>query len=108
MGGRRKEEMKEGRKMKFSIDKNIILENLSNVIKGVSTKNVIPVLNGIKFELKGEGLYLTASDSELVIQSFIERKLIKNVDSEGVIIIGSKYILEILNKTMMVINHCLM
>ena len=45
------QKMKEGRKMKFSIDKNIILENLSNVIKGVSTKNVIPVLNGIKFEL---------------------------------------------------------
>jgi DNA polymerase-3 subunit beta len=85
-------------KMKFSIDKNIILENLSNVIKGVSTKNVIPVLNGIKFELRSEGLYLTASDSELVIQSFIERKLIKNVDNEGVIIIGSKYILEILRK----------
>lgn len=84
--------------MKFSIDKSVILENLNNVIKGVSTKSVIPVLQGIKFELKSEGLYLTASDSELVIQSFIERKLIKNVENEGVIIIGSKYILEILRK----------
>lgn len=84
--------------MKFSIDKNIILENLSNVIKGVSTKNVIPVLNGIKFELKKEGLFLTASDSELTIQSFIERTKIKQIETEGVIIIGSKYILEIIRK----------
>ena len=84
--------------MKFSIDKSIILENLSYVIKGVSTKNVIPVLNGIKFELKKEGLYLTASDSELAIQAFIESKLIKNIEMEGIIIIGSKFILEIIRK----------
>ncbi len=84
--------------MKFSIDKQIILENLTNVIKGVSTKTVIPVLNGIKFELKKEGLYLTASDSELVIQSFIENKLIKEIEKEGTIIIGSKYIIDIIRK----------
>ena len=33
--------------MKFTIDKNIILENLMNVARAISTKNVIPVLNGI-------------------------------------------------------------
>ena len=38
--------------MKFTIDKNIILENLMNVARAISTKNVIPVLNGIKFEMK--------------------------------------------------------
>ena len=42
--------------MKFAIEKGILLENLTNVIKGVSTKNVIPVLNGIKFELNNDGL----------------------------------------------------
>ena len=63
--------------MKFTIDKNIILENLMNVARAISTKNVIPVLNGIKFEMTEEGLYLTASDSELTIKSFIEKKDIK-------------------------------
>ena len=37
--------------MKFSIKKEILLENLNNVSKAVSTKNVIPVLGGIKFNL---------------------------------------------------------
>ena len=55
--------------MKFAIDKSILLENLNNVVRGISTKNVIPVLNGIKFELKEEGLTLMASDSELTIES---------------------------------------
>ena len=29
--------------MKFTIDKNILLENLSNVVKAISTKNIIPI-----------------------------------------------------------------
>ena len=38
--------------MKFSIKKEILLENLNNVSKAVSTKNVIPVLGGIKLLFK--------------------------------------------------------
>ena len=41
--------------MKFSIDKNILLNNLVNVTRAISTKNVIPILNGIKMELTEEG-----------------------------------------------------
>lgn len=84
--------------MKFTIEKNLILENLNNVVRAISTKNIIPVLNGIKLELNEEGLYLTASDSELTIRSFIERKKITNVEQNGVIIIQSKFILDIIRK----------
>ncbi len=91
-------EKKEGKNMKFTINKNILLENLNNVIKGVSTKNVIPVLNGIKFDLTNEGLSLTASDSELTINAFIDAKEIKNIESTGTIVIQSKYIVDIIRK----------
>lgn len=84
--------------MKFSIEKNIILEGLNNVIKAISTRNIIPVLNGIKFDLKKEGLYLTASDGDLTIKVFIEKKQITKVDVEGCIIIQSKFILDIIRK----------
>src|SRR5574344_424253 len=84
--------------MKFTIDKNIILENLINVVKAISTKNVIPVLNGIKFELNKDGLYLTASDSELTIKTLINRSDIKNVENEGTIIVQSKFIVDIIRK----------
>jgi hypothetical protein len=40
--------------MKFSIKKEILLENLNYVSHAVSTKNVIPVLSGIKFDLKDD------------------------------------------------------
>ena len=84
--------------MKFTIEKNLLLENLSNVIKAISVKNIIPILNGIKFELNEEGLYLTASDSELTIKAFIEKSKINNIEKEGSIIIQSKYILDIIKK----------
>lgn len=84
--------------MKFTIEKNILLENLSNVVKAISTKNIIPILNGVKFELNQEGLFLTASDSELTIRAFIDKESITNIYEEGSIIIQSKYILDIIRK----------
>lgn len=84
--------------MKFSIDKNLILENLTNVSKAISNKNIIPILNGIKIDLNEEGLYLTASDSELSIRTFIEKEKINKIEQTGTIVIQSKYILDIIRK----------
>jgi DNA polymerase III subunit beta len=85
-------------KMKFTIEKNIILEALNNVTRALSQKITIPVLQGIKFELTKEGLYLMGSDSELTIKSFIPEKNIKKVEGTGIVIIQSKYILDIIRK----------
>ena len=84
--------------MKFTIEKNVILEGLINVSRAISSKNIIPVLGGIKFELSKEGLYLTASDSDLTIKTFIDAKNIKNIETEGNIIVQSKYIVDIIRK----------
>ena len=89
---------KEGENMKFTIEKNIILEALNNVTRALSQKLTIPVLSGIKFELNDEGLYLTASDSELTIKCFIPEKDIKHNEGNGIVIIQSKYILDIIKK----------
>lgn len=84
--------------MKFSIKKNIILEQLTNVSKAISPRNIIPILNGIKFELTDDGLSLLASDSDLTIKSFIPSDKIDKIDDNGSIIIQSRYILDIIKK----------
>lgn len=84
--------------MKFVIEKNVILEALTNVTRAIGLRTTIPILNGIKFELTKEGLSLLASDSELTIRIFIQEKDIKNIEKEGSIIIQSKYILDIIRK----------
>jgi DNA polymerase-3 subunit beta len=89
---------KEGIKMKLLIEKNIILESLSNVMRAISPRNIIPILNGVLFELTEEGLYLTASDSDLVIKNFIPKENIKSITETGKTVIQSKYLLDIIRK----------
>lgn len=84
--------------MKFSIKKEILLENLNYVAHAVSTKNVIPVLSGIKFDLKEDGLYLVASDNEVDIEVFIDKKYIDKIEKTGSIVIQGKFLLEIVRK----------
>lgn len=84
--------------MKFTIDKNIILDALTNVTKALSQKITIPVLNGIVLDLTKNGLELLGSDSELSIKVSISDKEIKNIETEGKVVIQSRYILDIIRK----------
>lgn len=84
--------------MKFIIKKNILLENLLNTSKAISSKNLIPILTGIKFELDDSGLYLSASDSDISIRTFIPNDNITEVKEKGSIVISGKYIVEIIRK----------
>ena len=86
--------------MKFTIKKEILLEALIKVAKAISTKNLIPVLAGIKFELKKKKLTLTASDNDITIQTIIESTKDEDfkIENEGSIIIQGKYILDIVRK----------
>ena len=86
--------------MKFTIKKELLLDALSKVSKAISTKNLIPVLAGIKFELKKKKLILTASDNDITIQTIIDAENEEDfkIDTEGSIIIQGKYILDIVRK----------
>ena len=84
--------------MKFVIKKNILLDNLLNTSKAISSRNLIPILTGIKFDLKEEGLYLSASDSDISIRTFIKKEDITDIKETGSIVISGKYIVEIIRK----------
>jgi len=86
--------------MKLTIKKDLLLDALNKVSKAISTKNLIPVLAGVKFELKKKRLTLTASDNDITIQTVIESNSDEDftVENEGSIIIQGKYILDIVRK----------
>ena len=84
--------------MKFVIKRNILLENLNHTSKAISSRNLIPILTGIKFDLKEEGLYLSASDTDISIRCLIPIDKIIEVKQLGSIVIGGKYIVEIIKK----------
>ena len=86
--------------MKLTIKKDILLDALNKVSKAISTKNLIPVLAGIKFDLKKNKLTLTASDNDITIQTFITAASDDEfkVEKEGSIIVQGKYMLDIVRK----------
>ena len=86
--------------MKLTIKKDLLLNALNKVSKAISTKNLIPVLAGIKFELKKKKLILTASDNDITIQTMIDATNDDDfkIESEGSIIIQGKYISDIVRK----------
>lgn len=84
--------------MKLKINQKILLEHLNYVIRGISTKNLIPILNCIKFELTEEGLYLLSTDNELAIKTFITKEKIDTIDTLGEMVISGRYIYDIIRK----------
>ena len=84
--------------MKFVVKKEILLDSLNNTSKAISTKNLIPILTGIKFDLKEDGLYLYASDTDVSIRTYIPKDKLTSLEEVGSIVIGGKYIVEIIRK----------
>lgn len=84
--------------MKLKIKQKVLMEHLNYVIRGISNKNLIPILNCIKFELTKEGLYLLSTDNELAIKSFIPENEIEEIDTMGELLISGRYIYDIVKK----------
>ena len=84
--------------MKFIIKQEILLESLYHTSRAISPRNLIPILTGIKFDLKEDGLYLSASDTDISIRCFIPSSDIEEIFEYGSIVIGGKYIVEIIKK----------
>lgn len=84
--------------MKFEIKQEILMEHLNYVIKGVSSKNLRPILNCIKLSLTDEGLYLMSTDNEIAIKTFIPEDKIERIDTLGSIVVSGRYLFEIIRK----------
>ncbi len=84
--------------MKVEIKQEILMEHLNYAIKGISTKNIIPILNCIKFELTSEGLYLMSTDNDIAIKTFIPSSDIEKIEKAGEIVVSGRYIYDIIKK----------
>ena len=85
--------------MNFSINREILLQNLTNVSKALSSKIQMPGLAGIKFEVYSDHMLLTASNNEISIQTCINDLSILKINEPGEFVVQGKYLLEIIRKT---------
>lgn len=88
--------------MKFEVMRDSLLEGLSDVIKAVSSKTTIPILTGLKLEITNKGLYITGSDSDITIQTFIpvekNGEQVITITEPGSIVLQARVFNEIVRK----------
>ncbi len=84
--------------MKIQINRELLVSNLNNVSKAVSNKPQMPILTGIKLDVKKEYITLTASNSDISIQTKIDVSDSLVVEEAGCVVLPGKYFCDIIRK----------
>ena len=83
--------------MVFSINQDVLLDTLNVIQRGLPVKTPLPVLNGIKLEVFDDHLILTASNSDIAIQTIVSDESLE-ITSPGKVVIPGRYFIEIMRK----------
>ena len=84
--------------MKFTVNRNLFLDNLNNVMHAISSRATIPILSGIKLNLTETELLLTGSDTDISIEIKIPVSEDLTVDSTGSIVLPARFFSEIIRR----------
>ncbi|QMV42193.1 DNA polymerase III subunit beta [Cohnella cholangitidis] len=88
--------------MKLTILRGELNDAIQHVSKAVASRTTIPILSGIKLDAGFTGITLTASDTDISIQSFIPletpNKTIATVTRPGSVVLTAKFFVEIIKK----------
>lgn len=83
--------------MDFSINREVLLDNLNIISKGLPTRTPMPILTGIKMEIVKQDLYLTSSNADISIQLMISDQSL-NVSETGGTVVPGKFFIDIIRK----------
>lgn len=83
--------------MTFSINRDVLLNNLIIMQKGLPNRTPLPILTNIKFEVRQDHIILTTSNHDIAIQLLIEGDDLV-IDKTGILTIPGKYLIDIVRK----------
>ena len=81
--------------MKLIISSSELLRGVMAVAKAIPAKSPLPILENFLFDLKGNILEITASDSELTLKTQIE---VESTTEEGRIAVPAKHMMDLLKE----------
>ncbi len=81
--------------MKLIISSAELLKGVMAVSKAIPAKSPLPILENFLFDLKGNTLEITASDSELTLKTQIE---VETAEEEGRIAVPAKHMMDLLKE----------
>lgn len=83
--------------MNITIDREILLENLNIISRGLPAKSPMPILTGIKFEATDSDLYLTSSNTDISVEVLINDVSLE-ITEPGKTVVPGKFFFEIIRK----------
>ena len=81
--------------MKFNVSSSKLFSQLQAVSRVINSKNALPILDDVLFDLAGNELRLTASDGETTIRTSVE---VEGVEGSGKVASAAKLLLETLKE----------
>ena len=81
--------------MKFNVSSSKLFSQLQAVSRVINSKNALPILDDVLFELTGSELRLTASDGETTIRTTVE---VEGAEGNGKVASAAKLLLETLKE----------
>lgn len=84
--------------MKFTVNRNLFVDNLNNVMHAISSRATIPILSGIKLNLTEDELILTGSDTDISIEIHIPVSEDLTVESIGSVVLPARFFSEIIRR----------
>ncbi len=83
--------------MIFSIDRDVLLDNLNMISHGLPVKTPMPILTGILMEVTDTDLYLTSSNVDLSIETVVSDKSLQ-IQEKGKAVVPGKFFIDIIRK----------
>ncbi|WP_124057758.1 DNA polymerase III subunit beta [Vaginisenegalia massiliensis] len=87
--------------MKFTIQRQALINQLSHVTRAISSKATIPVLTGIKVTASHQGLTLIGSDADISIESYLPQaddQIKLTIEKTGSIVLPARLFNEVIKK----------
>ena len=93
--------------MNFTIDREVLLENLNVISRGLPSKSPMPILTGIKLDVTNTDLYMTSSNTDISVETFVSDASLK-VIKPGKTVVPGRFFIDIVRKiNSKQINLCL-
>lgn len=83
--------------MNFTIDREVLLENLNIISKGLPAKSPMPILTGIKMEVTTTDLYMTSSNTDISVETFVSDASLQ-IAKPGKTVVPGRFFIDIIRK----------
>ena len=83
--------------MNITIDREILLENLNVISRGLPAKTPMPILTGIKLEATDTDIYMTSSNTDISVEVLISDSSLE-IKEAGKTVIPGRFFIDIIRK----------